>query len=54
MDPDNKIEGYIAPTDAQIAARKKRNLAIGGALGGFCALVFVLMIFKIKSMGVAV
>ncbi len=54
MNPDNKIEGYIEPTDTQLAARKRRNLAIGGALAGFCALIFVLMIFKIKSMGVAV
>ena len=46
-----KVEGYVEPTQAELAARKRRNYAVGGLLAGFCVLVFVLMVFKIKSMG---
>lgn len=49
---DFKVEGYVEPTQAELAARKRRNYAIGGLLSAFCALVFILMVFKIKSMGV--
>lgn len=40
-----KIE-YVTPTAQELAARKKRNLAIGGALVAFCILIFALMVFK--------
>ena len=45
MSSQNEIE-YITPTDAQIAARRRRNYAIGGALLGFTAFIFILMIVK--------
>ena len=37
---------YVTPTIEEIAARKKRNLAIGGLLVAFCVLIFALMVFK--------
>ncbi len=40
-----KIE-YVTPTAEELAARKKRNLAIGGVLVAFCILIFALMVFK--------
>ena len=37
---------YVTPTAQELAARKKRNLAIGGTLVAFCILIFALMVFK--------
>lgn len=51
MSPEPKVTGYVEPTDAELAARKRRNNAIGGALALFCLFVFVLMCVKIKGMG---
>ena len=48
MSNQNEIE-YITPTDAQIAARRRRNYAIGTALLGFTAFVFIMMIVKFGS-----
>lgn len=45
MSDQNEFE-YFEPSEAQIAARKRRNYAIGGALIAFTALVFLLMIVK--------
>lgn len=51
MSPEPKVTGYVEPTEAEIAARKRRSNAIGGALALFCIFVFILMVVKIKSMG---
>ncbi|WP_417467114.1 protoheme IX farnesyltransferase [Maricaulis sp.] len=46
-------EGRVVPgetvvlTPEQIAARKRRNLAIGFSLLGFCVLVFVVTVIRI-------
>lgn len=45
MSDQNEIE-YITPTDAQVAARRRRNYAIGGALLGFTVFIFILMMVK--------
>lgn len=51
MQPEDKFSDarqieYVTPTEAELAARKKRNLAIGGVLVAFCILIFALMVFK--------
>ncbi|WP_017931284.1 hypothetical protein [Robiginitomaculum antarcticum] len=46
MQPENKVIDYVTPTAQELAARKKRNLAIAAALVTFCALIFALMVFK--------
>lgn len=48
---ESKLDGYVEPTEAQIAARKKRNYAIGGLLAAFCIFVFILMIVRINAAG---
>ena len=48
---ESKLDGYVEPSEAQLTARKRRSYAIGGLLGLFCLLVFILMVVKIKSMG---
>ncbi|MCF6275350.1 MAG: hypothetical protein L3J05_06275 [Robiginitomaculum sp.] len=40
----SEIEGYHEPTAAELAARKKRNLAIAACLFGFVAFVFLLLL----------
>lgn len=50
---ESRLDGYVTPTPEQLSAQKRRSLAIGGALAAFCALVFALMVVKIKSMGAA-
>ena len=47
MSPDPKISHYIEPSAAQIAARKKRNYAIGGVLFAFCIFIFALMVIRL-------
>ena len=47
-DPYNaEVDGYIAPTDEELSARRKRSAAIGLGLGAFAVLVFFLMLYKI-------
>jgi hypothetical protein len=43
-----KLE-YVAPTKAQKAAQRKRNIAIGLGLAGFCALAFVVTLIRIHE-----
>ncbi len=40
---------YITLTEEQKRARTKRNIAIGLALFGFCALAFVVTIIRIHG-----
>lgn len=46
-----EIEGYHKPTANELAARKKRNLAIALSLSGFVVLVFLLMLYKVGAAG---
>jgi len=46
-----EIEGYYEPTADELAARKKRNLAIALSLSGFVVLVFLLMLSKMVAAG---
>lgn len=47
-DPYNpEIEGYHTPTAEELAARKKRNVAIAACLFGFVGFVFLLMLYKL-------
>ncbi len=47
----SKIDGYHEPTAAELAARKKRNLAIAVGLFGFVAFIFLLLLFRIGVLG---
>lgn len=38
---------YIALTDAQKAAQRKRNIAIGLGLAGFCVVTFMVALVRI-------
>jgi len=40
---------YMTPTEAQKAAQRKRSLAIGLGLAGFCALAFVVTLIRIHE-----
>lgn len=46
-----EIEGYHAPTADELAARKKRNLAIALSLFSFVILIFLLMLYKVGAAG---
>lgn len=47
-DPYNsEIDGYYEPTAEELAARKKRNIAIALSLFGFVVLVFLIMLYKV-------
>ena len=51
-DPHNPvIEEYVRPTDAEIKARSKRNVAIAALLLAFVGVIFVLMLFKFGVIG---
>lgn len=43
---DVEISGYAQPSDAEKAARKKRNYAIAGALVLWTVGVFLTMLYK--------
>ncbi len=43
-----KLE-YIIPTEAQKAAQRKRSIAIGLGLAGFCLLAFVVTLIRIHE-----
>lgn len=47
----SEIDGYHEPTADELAARKKRNLAIGACLFGFVAFVFLLLLYRIGVLG---
>ncbi len=50
----DKLE-YIIPTEEQKAAQRKRNIAIGLGLAGFCALAFLVTLIRIhENMNAAV
>ncbi|MEP1230137.1 MAG: hypothetical protein ABJG88_05635 [Litorimonas sp.] len=42
----DKPQNFVEPTDAEIRARTKRNIAIAAALLGFTAFVFVTMVSR--------
>ncbi len=47
-DPQNpEILGYAEPSPEELAARKKRSLAIAACLFGFVTLVFLTMLYKL-------
>jgi len=46
-----EILGYVEPSAEELAARKKRNLAIAAGLFGFVAFVFVSMLYKLGVFG---
>jgi len=47
-DPQNLIvEDYVTPSDEELRARRKRNMAIGLSLVGFVVFIFFLMLFKL-------
>ncbi|PHS21933.1 MAG: hypothetical protein COA84_14325 [Robiginitomaculum sp.] len=46
---DNEKMEYVMPTDAQKAAQRKRSIAIGLGLAGFCALAFVVTLIRIHE-----
>jgi hypothetical protein len=51
-DPHNPvIEEYVSPTEAEIKARGKRNIAIALLLLAFVGLIFMLMLFKLGVFG---
>ncbi len=45
---DNKLE-YVMQTEAQKAAQRKRNIAIGLGLAAFCALAFIVTLIRIHE-----
>lgn len=46
-DPQNpEIVEYVKPTEAELKARNKRNVAIALGLAGFMTLVFLLLLYK--------
>lgn len=51
MPSEIKISSYAEPTAEQIAARKKRNYAIGAILLAFCIFIFALMLTRFGGGG---
>lgn len=47
----SEIDGYHEPTADELAARKKRNVAIALSLAGFVVFVFLLMLYKTGVFG---
>lgn len=46
-DPQNpEIIEYVTPTEAELKARNKRNVAIALGLAGFTLIVFFLLLYK--------
>ena len=46
-DPRNpEIIEYVTPTEAELKARNKRNVAIALCLAAFMTLVFLLLLYK--------
>lgn len=46
-DPQNpEIVDYVEPTEAELKARNKRNVAIALGLAGFMFMVFMLLLYK--------
>lgn len=43
---DGKLDGYHTPTDAELKARGRRNIAIGLALAAFMAFIFIMMLTR--------
>ncbi len=51
-DPQNpEVTGYVSPTEAQLAARSRRNLAIAGGLAAFVIIVFLMMLYRLEVYG---
>ena len=42
---------YVEPTEAELKARKKRNVAIALGLAGFMLLVFLILLYKYGYFG---
>ena len=52
-DPQNPIiTGYHEPTGAETRARKSRNIAIALGLIAFVTIIFLVMVYKIKTLQV--
>jgi len=50
-DPQNpEVGGYVTPTPEELAAQKKRNLAIALSLGGFIILIAGTIMLKISTL----
>ena len=43
---DHQIQDYVKPSEAQLRAQKKRNIAIAVGVAAFMAFVFLTIVLK--------